>query len=169
MQNLPDTTQDCGSLRLAPDSPLEGTGFEPSVPPDRSSRGTYPADVRSDAPTLFSSGARRRLRATRIRSASIAGSGYIVRELSLFPSRSPKETRIHKWDQEFESGLLQRRVSCEPEAGTVTVGIFALGPTGLTGSQERAEYPATPGLTRRVVADASGSIRAIENTQSYGI
>jgi hypothetical protein len=48
-------------VRFALDSPLEGTGFEPSVPPDRSSRGTYPADVRSDAPTLFSSGARRRL------------------------------------------------------------------------------------------------------------
>ena len=46
---------------FAIDSPLEGTGFEPSVPPDRSSGGTYPADVRSDAPTLFSSGARRRL------------------------------------------------------------------------------------------------------------
>ena len=97
------------------DSLLEGTGFEPSVPPDRSSGGTYPADNRSDAPTLFSSGARRRLRATRIRSASVDGSGYIVRELSLFPSRSPKETRIHKWDQEFESVSLQRRVSCEPD------------------------------------------------------
>jgi hypothetical protein len=95
---------------------LEGTGFEPSVPPDRSSGGIYPADVRSDAPTLFSSGARRRLRATRIRSASIAGTGYLVRELSLFPSRSPKETRIHKWDQEFESVFLQRRVCCEPVA-----------------------------------------------------
>ena len=55
-----------------------------------------------------------------------------------------------KRDHEFESAFLQRRVSCEPEAGTVTVGIFALGPTGLTGSQERAEYPATPGLTRRM-------------------
>jgi hypothetical protein len=38
----------------------------------------------------------------------IAGSGYIVRELSF----SPKETRIHKWDQEFESTFLQQRV-CE--------------------------------------------------------
>jgi hypothetical protein len=36
----------------------------------------------------------------------IAGSGYIVRELSF----SPKETRIHKWDQEFESAFLQRTV-----------------------------------------------------------
>jgi hypothetical protein len=53
-------------------------------------------------------------------------------------------------NRRFESVPLQRRVSCEPEAGTVTVGIFALGPTGLTGSQERAEYPATPGLTRRM-------------------
>ena len=35
-------------------------------------------------------------------------------ELSLFPSRSPKVTRIHKWDQEFESALLQRRVTREP-------------------------------------------------------
>jgi hypothetical protein len=26
----------------------------------------------------------------------IAGSAYVVRELSLFPSRSPKVTRIHK-------------------------------------------------------------------------
>jgi hypothetical protein len=97
------------------DSPLEGTGFEPSVPPDRSSGGTYPADVRSGAPTLFSSGARRRFRATRIRSVSIAGSGYIVRELSLFPSRSPKETRIHKWDQEFESAFLQQAVCLSGE------------------------------------------------------
>jgi hypothetical protein len=31
-----------------------------------------------------------------------------VGELSLFPSRSPKETRIHKRDQEFESAFLQR-------------------------------------------------------------
>jgi hypothetical protein len=31
-------------------------------------------------------------------------------ELSLFPFRSPKVTRIHKWDQEFESAFLQRRV-----------------------------------------------------------
>jgi hypothetical protein len=45
---------------------LEEAGFEPSVPPDRSNGGTSPADVRFDAPTLFSSGARRRLRATRI-------------------------------------------------------------------------------------------------------
>jgi hypothetical protein len=45
------------------DSPLEGTGFAPSVPPDRSSGGTYPANNRSDAPKLFSSGARRQLRA----------------------------------------------------------------------------------------------------------
>jgi hypothetical protein len=38
----------------------------------------------------------------------IAGSGYIVRGLSLFPSRFAQETRIHKWDQEFESAFLQR-------------------------------------------------------------
>jgi hypothetical protein len=43
----------------------------------------------------------------------IAGSGYIVRELSF----SPKETRIHKWDQEFESAFLQRRVRNEPCGG----------------------------------------------------
>jgi hypothetical protein len=41
------------------------------------------------------------------------GSGYIVRELSLFPSRFAQETRIHRWDQEFESAFLQRRVHCE--------------------------------------------------------
>jgi hypothetical protein len=32
----------------------------------------------------------------------------------------------------------------------LTVGIFALGPTGLTGSQERAEYLATEALVRAV-------------------
>jgi hypothetical protein len=36
---------------------LEEAGFETSVPPDRCSGGTYPADVRSDAPTFLSSGA----------------------------------------------------------------------------------------------------------------
>ena len=92
---------------FAADSLLEGTGFEPSVPPDRSSRGTYPARCSFRRPDALQQ--RRSLRAaTRIRSASIAGSGYIVRELSLFPSRSP--TRIHKWDQEFESAFLQQRV-----------------------------------------------------------
>jgi hypothetical protein len=43
--------------QFAPDSPLEEAGFETSVPPDRCSGGTYPADVRSDAPTFLSSGA----------------------------------------------------------------------------------------------------------------
>ena len=37
-----------------------------------------------------------------------AGSGYIVRELSLFPSRFSEETRIREWDQRFESAFLQR-------------------------------------------------------------
>jgi hypothetical protein len=89
--------------------PLEGDGFEPSVPPDRSSAGTYPVDNRSDTPRLFSSAARRRLRATRIRSdpaTSSANSPY-------FRPVSPKGTRIHKWDQEFESAFLQQRVGCE--------------------------------------------------------
>jgi hypothetical protein len=94
-------------VRFPLDSPLEGTGFERSVPPDRSSGGTYPADNRSDASTLFSSGARRRASCHSNPIGVIAGSGYIVRELSF----SPKETRIHKWDQEFESTFLQRRVS----------------------------------------------------------
>jgi hypothetical protein len=40
-----------------------------------------------------------------------AGSGYIVRELSF----SPKETRIHKWDQEFESAFLQQPVCLSGE------------------------------------------------------
>jgi hypothetical protein len=31
-------------------------------------------------------------------------------ELSLFPSRSPKVTRIHKWDQEFESARRAMRL-----------------------------------------------------------
>jgi hypothetical protein len=92
------------------DSPLEGTGFEPSVPPDRSLVAAHLRPIIVPMPRpLFSSGARLRLRATRIRSASIAGSGYIVGGLSLFPSRSPK------WDQEFESAFLQRRVLCEPD------------------------------------------------------
>ena len=39
------------------DSPLQEAGFETSVPPDRCSGGTYPADVRFDAPTFLSSGA----------------------------------------------------------------------------------------------------------------
>ena len=37
-----------------------------------------------------------------------------VRELSLFPSRSPKRP-IHKWDQEFESAFLQQAVCLSGE------------------------------------------------------
>jgi hypothetical protein len=95
---------------FAVDSPVEGTGFEPSVPPDRSSGGTYLADNRSDASTLFSSGARRRLRATRIRSASLPDPATSFANSRYFLPVSPKETRIHKWDQEFESAFLQRGV-----------------------------------------------------------
>jgi hypothetical protein len=35
---------------------------------------------------------------------------YIVRELSLFPSRSPQRDQHPQWDQEFESAFLQRGV-----------------------------------------------------------
>jgi hypothetical protein len=45
----------------------------------------------------------------------IAGSGYIARELSLFPSRFAQGDPHHKWDQEFESAFLQRGVECEPD------------------------------------------------------
>jgi hypothetical protein len=86
--------------------------LEPSVPPDRSSDGTYPADNCSDASTNFSSGARRRLRATLIRSASLPDPATSFANSRYF-LRFAQETRIHKWDQEFESAFLQRRVLCE--------------------------------------------------------
>jgi hypothetical protein len=35
---------------------------------------------------------------------------YIVRELSLFPSRSPQRDQHPQWDQEFESAFLQQPV-----------------------------------------------------------
>jgi hypothetical protein len=59
--------------------------------------------------------ARRRLRATRIRSASLPDPATSFSNSSYFRPVSPKETRVHKWDQEFESALLQRRVRCEPD------------------------------------------------------
>jgi hypothetical protein len=77
-------------------------------PPDRSSGGTYLADNRSDASTLFSGGARRRLRATRIRSASLPDPATSFANSPYFLPVLPKETRIHMWDQEFESAFLQR-------------------------------------------------------------
>jgi hypothetical protein len=52
-----------------------GTGSEPSVPPDRSSGGTSPADNRSDPPTLSSSGAR---------------DGFVPLELSYFRPVRPE-------------------------------------------------------------------------------
>src|SRR5438552_3693211 len=73
-----------------------------------------PADNRSDAATLFSSGARRPLRATRIRSASLPDPATLFANSRNFRPVSPKETRIHKWDQEFEAAFLQRGVSSEP-------------------------------------------------------
>jgi hypothetical protein len=113
--------QEPGQARFARDSLLEGTRFEPSVPPDRSSGGgTYPADNRSDGSTLFSSGARRWLRATRIRSASLPDPATSFANSRYFLPVSRKETRIHKWDQEFESAFLQRRVYCEPEFSGAT-------------------------------------------------
>jgi hypothetical protein len=69
-------------VEFAQDSPLEEAGFEASVPPDRSSGGIYPDDNRSDAQTLFSGGARRRASCDSNPIGVIAGSGYIVRELS---------------------------------------------------------------------------------------
>jgi hypothetical protein len=99
----------------------------PSVPPDRSSGGTYPADNGSDASTLFSSGARRRLRATRIRSASLPDPATSFANCCYFLPVSPKATRIHKWDQEFESAFLQQRVylSSEPPGSTRKTRGFA--------------------------------------------
>jgi len=44
-------------------------------------------------------------------------------------SSSKSTSRVErKWDQQFESGFLQQRVSCEPEAGTVMVGNFCFRP-----------------------------------------
>ena len=57
---------------------------------------------------------RRRLRATRIRSASLPDPAASFANSRYFRPVSPKETRIHKWDQEFESAFLQRGVRCEP-------------------------------------------------------
>jgi hypothetical protein len=58
---------------------------------------------------------------------TLTGSGFRAGVLDAGQQQSPLQER----DRRFESGSLQRRVSCEPEAGTVTVGIFALDPTGL--------------------------------------
>jgi hypothetical protein len=50
----------------------------------------------------------------RIRSASLPDPATSFANLRYFRPVSPKETRIHKWDQEFESAFLQRRVRNEP-------------------------------------------------------
>ena len=62
------------------------------------------AIIRSDAPTLFSSRAHRRLRTTRIRSASLPDPATSFASSRYFRLVSPKETRIHKCDQEILSG-----------------------------------------------------------------
>jgi hypothetical protein len=46
---------------------------------------------------------------------------------------SPKETRIHKWDQEFESAFLHRRVQCEPHC----FGISKRTPSSAVGTMAR--------------------------------
>ena len=54
-----------------------------------------------------------RLCATRIRSSSLPDPAISFANSRYFRPVSPKESRIHKWDQEFESAFLQQRV-CEP-------------------------------------------------------
>jgi hypothetical protein len=66
-----------------------------------------------DRVAMASSGTRRRLRATRIRSASLPDPATSFANSRYFLPVSPKETHIHKWDQEFESAFLQRRVRDE--------------------------------------------------------
>jgi hypothetical protein len=154
------------------DSPLDGTGFEPSIPPFRSGRSRLAcgsavrAGFSVDSPlegTGFEPSAPREASGVAVVPVPVRAKFTVGRESSrgeMSPSRNPgRVTRYRR----FESRFLQRGVRCEPVSGgnspsCVEKPRFSAGErAGASGAVGRdAQDAATSGL--RAVISLSGHI-----------